>query len=191
MNKVLIVAALIVSSAVVTNAQTSQTANVSVTVNDLKTITINSGAAPGFALTSAVDYTAAASSAGLTASTPTNITVISRGGYKVKAALSSDLTNATATNGVGTIPGSKLGISVSGAVTQSGETVPTVLTANTNFANGGSTIADIIKTATTGNAGGTLGTSFNVTYKLGSFPQVVNLATGSFTANVVYTIEAN
>jgi len=190
MKKILALAAFVMAT-VAAKGQTSQTANVSVTVNDLKTITINSGAAPSFALSTAADYNAVAGATGLAASTATNVTVISRGGYKVKAALSSDLTNATASNGLGTIPGSKLGISVSGATTQSGETVPTVISSNTNFAAGGSTIADIIKTATAGNAGGTLGTSFNVNYKLSNFPQVVNLATGSFTANVVYTIEAN
>lgn len=189
MKKVLIFAALIVSG-IAAKAQT-QTANVSVTVSDIKTITINSGGAPGFALASAADYTAVSSVAGMSASTPTNVTVISRGAYKVKAVLSNDLTNATASNGAGTIPGSKLGISVSGVTTQTGETAPTVVSTNTVFANGGSTIADIVKTVSTGNVGGTLGTSFNVNYKLGNFPGVINLATGAFTANVVYTIEAN
>jgi len=191
MKKLLMLASLIVSGVAASNAQTSQTANLSVTVSDVKTITINTGAAPSFALASSADYTAVSGATGLAASTPTNITVVSRGAYKVKAALSGDLTNATASNGLGTIPGNKLGISVSGATTQSGETTPTVISTNTVFAAGGSTIADIVKTASTGNAGGTLGTTFNVTYKLGNFPAVINLATGSFTANVVYTIEAN
>lgn len=191
MKKILMLAALIVSGVAASNAQTSQTANVSVTVSDIKTITINSGAAPGFALASAADYTAVSGATGLSASTATSVTVVSRGAYKVKAVLSGDLTNATATNGTGTIPGNKLGISISGATTQSGETAPTVISANTVFAAGGGTIADIVKTASAGNAGGTLGTTFNVNYKLGNFPGVINLATGSFTANVVYTIEAN
>jgi hypothetical protein len=190
MKKILMLASLIVSGAAVAQAQT-QTANVSVTVSDVKTITINSGGAPAFALASAADYTAVSGATGLAASTPTNVTVVSRGAYKVKATLSNDLTNATATNGASSIPGSKLGISVSGATTQSGETAPTIVTTNTVFTNGGGTIADIVKTASAGNVGGTLGTSFNVNYKLGNFPAVINLATGSFTANVVYTIEAN
>jgi hypothetical protein len=191
MKKVLILAALIASGSVATFAQqTSQTANVSVNVSDLKTITINSGATPGFTLATTSDYTAVAGN-GLAASAPTNLTVVSRGGYKVKAALSTDLVNAGASNGIGTIPGSKLGISVSGVAVQTGETTPTIVNTNTTFADGGSTISDIVKTTTTGNAGGTLGTSFNVAYKLGSFPQVIDLATGAFIANVVYTIEAN
>ncbi|KAA5532504.1 hypothetical protein F0919_17115 [Taibaiella lutea] len=191
MKKILMLATLIVSGAAVSQAQTSQTANLSVTVSDVKTITINSGAAPAFALASTADYTAVSGATGLSASTPTNVTVVSRGAYKVKATLSNDLTNATATNGASSIPGSKLGISVSGATTQSGETAPTVISTNTVFTNGGGTIADIIKTASAGNVGGTLGTTFSVNYKLGNFPGVINLATGSFTANVVYTIEAN
>jgi hypothetical protein len=191
MKKVLILSALIVSGSVAVFAQT-QTANVSVTVTDLKTITINSGSAPAFTLATTADYTAVASAAGQAASSATNITVVSRGGYKVKAGLSSDLTNASATNGLGSIPGTKLGISVSGITPHTGETVPTSsVAANTAFAAGGSIIADIVKTTTTGNAGGTLGTTFNVNYQLGNFPQVVDLATGSFVANVVYTIEAN
>jgi hypothetical protein len=190
MKKILMLATLIVSGAVVSQAQT-QTANLSVTVSDVKTITINSGGTPAFALASTADYTAVSGVTGLSASTPTNVTVVSRGAYKVKATLSSDLTNATATNGAGSIPGSKLGISISGVTTQSGETAPTVVSTNTVFANGGSVIADIVKTVSTGNVGGTLGTTFSVNYKLGNFPGVINLATGSFTANVVYTIEAN
>ncbi|KAA5532505.1 hypothetical protein F0919_17120 [Taibaiella lutea] len=191
MRKLLMLATLLVSGVAASNAQTSQTANISVTVSDIKTITINSGAAPGFAINSAANFTAVSGATGLAASTATNITVVSRGAYKVKAVLSGDLTNATATNGAGTIPGNKLGISVSGATTQSGETAPTVISANTVFTVGGGTIADIVKTSSTGNAGGTLGTTFNVNYKLANFPGVINLATGSFTANVVYTIEAN
>jgi len=191
MKKFWMLAVLIVSGAAASNAQTSQTANISVTVSDIKTITINSGAAPSFAINSSANFNAVAGATGLAASTATNLTVVSRGAYKVKAVLSGDLTNATATNGAGTIPGNKLGISVSGATTQSGETTPTVISTNTVFAAGGSTIADIVKTSSTGNAGGTLGTTFNVNYKLGILPGVINLATGSFTANVVYTIEAN
>jgi hypothetical protein len=191
MKKILILSALIATSTAVTFAQTTQTANVSVTVSDLKTITINSGATPGFALATNADYTAVAGATGLAASSATNLTVVSRGGYKVKAALSGDLTNATAANGLGSIPGTKLGISVSGVTVHTGETVPTIVSANTAFAAGGSTISNIVTTTTTGNAGGTLGTSFNVNYQLGNFPQVVDLATGAFIANVVYTIEAN
>jgi len=191
MKKLFILASLVGTGSVASFAQqTTQTANVAVNVNDVKTITINSGATPGFTLATTSDYTAVAG-AGLAASGPTNITVVSRGGYKVKAALSSDLVNAGASNGLGTIPGSKLGISVANPVVQTGETAPTTIVANTTFTDGGSTIADIIKTTTTGNAGGTLGTSFDVNYKLGSFPQVIDLATGAFIANVVYTIEAN
>ena len=190
MKKVIILAIAFVSAATAAKAQTA-TANVSVTISDLKTITINTGAAPSFSLSSVADYTAVAGATGLASSVPTNITVVSRGGYKVKATLSADLTNSTASNGLGSIPGTKLGISVSGAAAQSGETAPTVMTASTAFAAGGSTILDIIKTVTAGNAGGTLGTAFNVNYKLANFPQVVDLATGSFTANIVYTIEAN
>jgi hypothetical protein len=191
MKKLFILAALVVTGSVASFAQqTTQTANVAVNVNDVKTITINSGATPGFTLATTSDY-AAVAGAGLAASGPTNLTVVSRGGYKVKAALSSDLVNAGASNGLGTIPGSKLGISVANPVVQTGETAPTTIVANTTFTDGGSTIADIIKTTTTGNAGGTLGTSFDVNYKLGGFPQVIDLATGAFIANVVYTIEAN
>jgi hypothetical protein len=190
MKKITILAALIVSSAAAF-AQTSQTANVSVTVSDLKTITVNSGAAPAFALATSADYNAVAGTTGLAASVPTSLTVTSRGGYKIKAALSADLTNATATNGLASIPGTKLGISVSGVTVHTGETVPTVISANTAFGVGGSTISNLVTTTTTGNAGGTLGTTFSVNYKLANFPQVVDLATGSFVANVVYTIEAN
>ncbi len=191
MKKVIIFALTSIATVGVASAQTTQTANISVTVSDLKTITINSGAAPGFSIASLADYTAVASAAGLTASTATNMTVVSRGGYKIKAALSADLTNSTASNGLGSIPGSKLGISVSGVVTGSGETAPTVVSTNTAFAAGGSTISNIVTTSTAGNAGGTIGTTFNVNYKIGNFPQAVNLATGAFIANVVYTIEAN
>lgn len=191
MKKLLMLAVLTISGVAASNAQTSQTANVSVTVSDIKTITINSGTAPVFAINSSANFALVAGSTGLTASVATNITVVSRGAYKVKAVLSGDLTNATPTNGAGTIPGNKLGIAVSGATTQSGETAPTVISTNTVFAAGGSAIADIVKTSNVGNTGGTLGTTFNVNYKLGNFPGVINLATGSFVANVVYTIEAN
>lgn len=184
-------AILTVSGVAASNAQTSQTANISVTVSDIKSITINSGAAPVFAINSSANFALVAGSTGLAGSVATNITVVSRGAYKVKAVLSGDLTNATPTNGAGIIPGNKLGISVTGATTQSGETAPTVISTNTVFATGGSAIADIVKTSSVGNTGGTLGTSFNVNYKLANFPGVINLATGSFTANVVYTIEAN
>lgn len=191
MKKITLLTALTLVGLGASYAQSTQSATVTVNVSDLKTITINSGSTAGFVLATNADYNAVAGSTGLSASTATNITVVSRGGYKVKAALSANLTNSTGTNGVLTIPGSKLGISVSGATVQTGETAPTVKSTNTSFADGGSTILDIIKTVTTGNAGGTLGTSFNVNYKLGNFPQVVNLATGAFTASIVYTIEAN
>ncbi len=191
MKKATLLITLFTASFGAIHAQTSQSAVVTVNVSDLKTITINSGATPGFVLATNADYNSVVSTAGLSAGTTTNITVVSRGGYKIKAALNANLTNASGTNGVLTIPGSKLGISVTGVAIQTGETTPTVKSTNTVFTDGGGTIADIVKTTSTGNAGGTLGTSFNVNYKLGNFPQVVNLATGSFTANIVYTIEAN
>jgi hypothetical protein len=194
MKKVLILAAIIVSGTTVfaQTATDNKTANVTVNVTDIRTITINSGNAPGFTLATTADYTEVASTTGKAAAAQTNVTVVSRNGYKVKATLSSNLTNSSATNGLGAIPGSKLGIRIDGTPsTSTGETAPDVVNTNTTFANGGSTIADIVKTSSTGNAGGTLGTTFNVAYNLGNFPQVINLATGAFIANVIYTIEAN
>ena len=191
MKKLITLTAIFISGSGAIYAQATQSATVTVNVSDLKTIAINSGGTLSFALATTADYTAVAGATGLSASTATNITVVSRGGYKIKAALSANLTNATGNNGLTAIPGSKLGISVSGATVQSGETAPTVKSTNTAFTDGGGTILDIVKTTTTGNAGGTLGTAFNVNYKLGSFPQVIDLATGSFTASIVYTIEAN
>jgi len=195
MKKVLFLAAILVSgfaSFAQTPVTDNKTANVTVNVSDIRTITINSGVAPAFSLTTTSDFASVAALAGKDAASQTNITVVSRNGYKVKATLSDNLTNSSATNGLSTIPGSKLGIRVATTPsTSAGETAPDVISSNTTFGDGGSTIADVAKTSSTGNAGGTLGTTFEIAYNLGNFPQVINLATGAFIANIVYTIEAN
>ena len=186
MKKLLILSAIVLTGAVAANAQQ---AAVSVTVGDIRTIAVTGN--PAFSLSSTADYNAVAGSTGQEGSTTSSLTVVSRNGFKVKAALSGDLHNsASSPNGLVDIPGSKLAIKV--ATTTNGSTqVPTIKNTYTNFGDGGSTIADIAKTTSTSNDAGTLGSVFDVTYKLGDFPNVINLSTGSFSANVVYTIEAN
>src|ERR1700744_849803 len=122
MKKVLVIAALIVSGTATmvrgqgqapTSVAYNKTANLSITVSDVRTITVNSGTAPTFVLGTPADYTAASTVAGLPASTATNLTVLSRAGYKVKATLSNHFANANPTgNGSATIPGNYLGITL-------------------------------------------------------------------------------
>lgn len=190
MKKLLILCAIVLTGSVAANAGVtdSATTSVSVSVADIRTISLVG--APVFSLSNTTDY-AAVAGAGKEAPTTTALTVVSRNGFKIKAALSGNLHNsATTPDGLVDIPGSKLAIKVATGTNGSTQT-PAIKSTYNSFADNGSTIEEIAKTSSTSNDAGTLGSVFNVTYQLSNFANVINLATGSFTANVVYTIEAN
>jgi hypothetical protein len=192
MKKVLMIVALIVSGTAAVKAQTvtdNKTSNVSIIVSDVRTIAI-SGGNPVFTLAQPSDYLAAASTSGLAGSLSNTLTVLSRTGYKVKANLGTDFINANPTGNGGTsIPGNFLGITFSNAAVTGNEIMPSSsIQTITSFPAGGGDIANIA--ATPANAGGTLGTHFDVSYSLYNFPNVINLAMGTYNAQVTYTIEA-
>jgi hypothetical protein len=196
MKKLLILSAIVLTGAVAANAQTpgvldtSKTATIGVNVSDVKTIEILSGDQATFTLATADDYNNVATGTGIAPDVETQIKVISRGGYKVKAALQGNLTTTAIGDGRKNIPGTALGIRVNGTPSaSSGETAATPNNSNRTFADGGSEITQLV--ASPAATGGTRGTTFNVAYKLSNFEDVVNLAVGSFSNTVVYTIEAN
>jgi hypothetical protein len=191
MKKLLILSAIVLTSAVAANAQdTTTTATVGVNVSDVKTIEIVSGEQATFTLANETDYNNAATATGIAPDVETQIKVVSRGGYKVKAALQGNLTTTATGEGRKNIPGTALGVRVNGTPTAaSGETAATPNSTNRTFADGGSEITELV--ASPAATGGTRGTTFNVAYKISNFTDVVNLAVGSFTNTIVYTIEAN
>jgi len=196
MKKFLILSAIVLTGAVAANAQqpgvldTSKTATVGVNVSDVKTISIVSGDQTTFTLANETDYNNAATTTGITPDNETVLKVVSRGGYKVKAALQGDLVTSATGAGRKNIPGTALGVRVNGTVAAStGETPATPNNTNRTFAVGGSEIANLV--ASPAATGGTRGSTFHIAYKLSEFEDVVNLAVGSFTSTVVYTIEAN
>jgi hypothetical protein len=196
MKKLLILSAIVLTGAVAANAQvpgvldTSKTATIGVNVTDVKTIEIVSGEQATFTLANETDYNNAATATGIAPDVETQIKVVSRGGYKVKAALQGNLTTTATGEGRKNIPGTALGVRVNGTPTAaSGETAATPNGTNRTFADGGSEITELV--ASPAATGGTRGTTFNVAYKISNFTDVVNLAVGSFTNTIVYTIEAN
>lgn len=193
MKKLLILSAFVLTGVIAANAQTpvtdNKTTEVNVSVSDIRTIAITG--TPTLALTNTADYTAVAGTTGKPFAAATNVTVVSRNGYMVKADLSGALHNSTLTpNGLVDIPGTALGIRVAN-IANAGTSNPVEINSNTSFGPAASSIPDIIKTESTGNSGGTLGTTFDVMYTLGNFPNIINVSTGNFVANVTYTIESN
>ena len=128
----------------------------------------------------------------------TVLNVVSNGGYKVTVTTQggTNLINGTGTNGLTSIPASKIYLAVSSpSQIVAGSDAP-----NATYARHQPTlsIAPLVETysigtpsgASNGQAG-TSGTQYNVSYSIANFAQVASLATGTFAATVVYTIADN
>lgn len=195
MKKILILSALILSGAatfaqVQTTAATDQASTttsmkMNVVLNDVRTITL-SNQGYNLSLLTTADYLAVASSDGKDFSATTDVSVVSRGGYKVSVTTNGDLVGSNGNTSV--IPSSKLRIKVSGVSTSpiSNES-PTLTTALNSVPTAAS---PLIIASGAGNAHGTLGTTFPVLCNLGNFTGIVNLPADTYTSTITYTIEA-
>ncbi len=199
MKKIVLAAALIVAGTTAALAQTSNTSSANATLNvlvaNVKSITVSSGSTVNINLDNTQKFTNAAGTTGVNGDVVSTLDVVSNGAYKVNVSLAGGETTLKNTNnnatGITTIPAGNIYLAVSNPrqITV-GSTVPSA-TFNTTGQNLINTPNSLIATPTAmagnGNAG-TSGTKYDVTYTLANFANVASLATGTFTATVVYTI---
>lgn len=197
MKKIILAAAVIAFGSVASFAQgpsSSANATLNVLVSNVKSIAVSSGSTVNINLDDAQKFTAAAGATGVAGDVKSTIDVISSGPYKVKVSLAGNVTSLKNTNnnatGITSIPAGNIYLAVSNPrQITTGSTAPnaTFSTTGQNLINTANTLIATPATASNGNSG-TSGTKYDVTYTLANFADVASLATGTFTATVVYTI---
>ncbi|WP_118975102.1 hypothetical protein [Taibaiella koreensis] len=172
----------------------SANATLNVLVSNVKSISVSAGSTVNINLDDAQKFTAAAGTTGVAGDVKSTIDVISSGAYKVKVSLAGNAVSLRNTNnnatGITSIPVGNIYLAVSNPrQITAGSTAPNAgfSSAGQNLINTANTLIATPATASNGNAG-TSGTKYDVTYSLANFADVASLATGTFTATVVYTI---
>lgn len=197
MKKIILAAAVIVLGTTASFAQgpsSSANATLNVLVNNVKSITVSAGSTVNINLDDAQKFTAAAGATGVAGDVKSTIDVVSSGAYKVKVSLAGNATSLKNTNnnatGITSIPVNNIYLTVSNPrQITTGSTAPnaTFSATSQNLINTANTLIATPTTASNGNSG-TSGTKYDVAYTLANFADVASLATGTFTATVVYTI---